>query len=470
MSRVSSKTARRLVIFAVICLAVGAFGMAARARKSHELEKETSSGNVLAVSVIAPKVSKGTEDIILPGRVEAWHEASIYARTNGYISDFKADIGSHVKAGDVLADIETPEIDAQLRQAEADLATANANNMLAQSTAKRWKDLRKTDSVTQQEADEKTGDALAKAAAVTAAEANRDRLQELKGFQHITAPFDGVITARNVDIGALVNAGSAGTAQELFHIAEKDKLRIYTEVPQNYTQRLSPGMTAELHFAEYPGRVFDAKLSRDASALDPATRTMRVEFELDNAKEEVLPGGYTEVHIKVESQTDGIRLPVNTLLYRANGVHVATVDPQLVAHVKPVTLGRDFGTEVEITAGLQDSDQIIVNPPDSLADNTPVRIAPKDDDKKPAAGAKTTDGDKKDGKKDVKHDANPVDNAVRTGDAYKKDSAAPAPDSGGPAAPAQPGTENATPAPASNSAQPTAETAAPQADTEKNKP
>ena len=373
MSIGKSKIGLKLALFLIVCVVLSAYGIVVRAKQAKDLSRETVADAIPVVSAIQPKPGNGTDDIILPGQVEAWHEAPIYARVNGYVASWKTDIGSHVKEGDLLAEIDTPEVDAQLRQAQADLATAAANNTLAQSTAVRWKSLLKTDSVTRQETEEKTGDADAKAAAVKAAQANVDRLNELEGFKKIVAPFDGVITARNVDTGALVNAGAG--ARELFHIVEKDKLRVYVEVPQNYTQRLTPGMAVELHFDEYPGKLWPATLTTDASALDPATRTLRVEFIVDNSKEELLPGGYTEVHIKVAAQSDGMRLPVNTLLYHADGVFVATVDAQGHTHLKPVTLGRDFGTEVEVTAGLAASESVIVNPADSLADGQQVHIA-----------------------------------------------------------------------------------------------
>jgi len=363
----------KLFLFLIICVVLGAYGIEARARQAKELNQDTAANAITTVSVMQPKSNEGTDDIILPGQVEAWHSAPIYARTNGYIAKWHTDIGAHVKQGEVLAEIDTPEIDAQYAQAEADLATATANNALAQITVERWKKLVKTDSVTKQETDEKIGDADAKAAALSSAKANRDRLKDLEDFKKIIAPFNGVISARNIDVGSLVNAGAG--AQELFHIVEKDKLRVYVEVPQMYTQRLMKGMTMELHFAEFPGKDFPAVLSTDADALDPVTRTLRVELMVDNKDESLLPGGYTEVHIKVPAAEDGMRLPVNTLLYRATGVFVATVDPQNQVRLKQVTLGRDFGTEVEVTAGLTDKEQVILNPADSIAEGQQVRIA-----------------------------------------------------------------------------------------------
>lgn len=371
MAQGKSKTGMKLLVFSLVCAAVAGFGIHARAKQAHELKVAVAEA-LPTVSTIKPKVGKGNDAIILPGRLAAWHEVALYARTNGYVAKWTADIGTHVKEGDVLAELDTPEVDAQLRQSEADLAAAIANSALAQSTAARVKELLKSDFAAKQQVDEKTSDAAAKVAAVASARANHERLLQLESFKRITAPFAGVVTARNIDTGALVNAGAG--AQELFHLVEKDKLRVFVEVPQNYTQRLQMGMNAELHFAEYPDRVFPATLTTNASALDPVTRTLRVEFMVNNEKEELLPGGYTEVHIKVDAQSDSMRLPVNTLLYRADGVKVATVNGQGQVHLVPVKIGRDFGTEVEITNGLGADVPVIVNPADSIVEGQAVRV------------------------------------------------------------------------------------------------
>jgi RND family efflux transporter MFP subunit len=365
-----------LIAIVLIAVFVAAGGIFIRIRESAALNRETKDNSIVTVVTIKAPHGPTSEEIVLPGTVQAWHEAPIYARTNGYIKDWKTDIGTFVKAGDVLADIDTPEIDAQLNQAEADLATAAANNQLAQSTAIRWENLLKTNAVSKQDADEKISAATAGAATVASAQANVDRLKQLEGFKQVTAPFDGVVTARNTDIGALINAGN-GNGLELFHIAETDKLRVYVQMPETYVHSIDPNLSAELHFAEHPGEVFPAKMINAADALDNSTRTLLIQFELDNDKNAILPGGYAEVHIKLPASVDTVRLPVNTLLFRAEGLEVATVDENGKALLKPVIISRDYGTEVEIKSGIAPDELIIVNPPDSLVTGQPVRILGK---------------------------------------------------------------------------------------------
>ncbi|MDR3476460.1 MAG: efflux RND transporter periplasmic adaptor subunit [Gammaproteobacteria bacterium] len=332
-----------------------------------------------AVPVVAAMVvTKGpAEDVIvLPGNVQAWHEAIIYARTSGYIKKWYVDIGSRVKAGELLAEIETPELDAQLRQAEADLNTAEANNKLAQSTATRWIALLKTDSVSKQETDEKISSAKALQAAVNAARANRDRLRELVSFERVISPFDGVITSRTTDIGALINAGSSSTARPLFRIAQANPLRIYVKVPQSYSSSIKPNLTVKLRFAEHPGKLYTAKLLQTAEAIDPTTRTLLAQFVVDNANDELLPGGYTEVLFNMPLANNIVRLPVNTLLFRAEGLQVATLDKQNKIILKSITISRDFGTEVEVRSGLMPGELVVLNPSDSIFNGQQVRLAP----------------------------------------------------------------------------------------------
>jgi RND family efflux transporter MFP subunit len=273
-----------------------------------------------------------------------------------------------------LGEIETPEVDQQLRQAQADLATARANESLSNSTNVRWKGLLATESVSRQDADEKAGDAAAKKAAADSAAANVARLSELESFKRVVAPFDGVITTRNTDIGALINAGQS-TGTELFRIADTHKLRIYVQVPEAYAAATTPGLEAELHFAEQPRKVYAAKTVRTSNALDPTLRTLQVELELDNAKGEVFPGAYTEVHFRLPASAETLRLPANTLLFRAAGLQVATVDSQKRVQLKSIVVGRDFGNTVEILSGLEPDAVVILNPPDSLTDGALVRIA-----------------------------------------------------------------------------------------------
>jgi RND family efflux transporter MFP subunit len=280
-----------------------------------------------------------------------------------------------VVKGQLLGEIETPEVDQQLKQAQADLATARANEALSNSTNERWKGLLKTESVSKQDADEKAGDAAAKHASSESAAANVARLAELESFKRVVAPFTGGITARNTDIGALINAGqAAGT--ELFRIADTHKLRIYVRVPETYASVTRPGLDAELRFAEFPGREFPAKTVRTSNALDPTLRTLQVELELDNAKGEVYPGAFAEVHFKLAANSQTLRLPANTVIFRAAGLQVATLDKDHRVKLKNIVQGRDFGNTIEVLSGLDPSDTVIVNPPDSITDGLTVRIAP----------------------------------------------------------------------------------------------
>jgi RND family efflux transporter MFP subunit len=350
------------------------WGIFSRIHAESALQKETDDQAIPTVNVIAAKASPTSEELVLPGNVQANFDTGVYARTSGYLKRWYTDIGTPVKAGQLLADIDTPEVDDQLRQAEADLATAQANNLLADSTAKRWKALLVTDSVSKQEAEEKIGDAAAKAAMVASAKANVSRLRQLETFKHVVAPFDGVVTARETDIGALINAGS-GVGPELFRVADKTKLRVYIQVPQTYAPVVAPGVLVQLAFAEHPGQVFEARAVRTAEALDPTARTLLVELEADNAKGELLPGGLTEVHIKLPATSPSVRLPASALLFRAEGLRVATLESNGHAVLHPVTMGRDFGKEVEILNGIEAGQSVILNPPDSLVSDEPVRVA-----------------------------------------------------------------------------------------------
>ncbi len=338
------------------------------------LHRDTEVDAIPAVAAMTVAQGSAKEKIVLPGNVQAWHEAPIYARTNGYIKKWYVDIGSRVKVGDLLAEIEAPELDAQLRQAEADLTTAQANDKLAQSTAKRWLILVKTDSVSKQETDEKVSAAKASTAIVAAAHANRDRLRELVSFEHVIAPFAGVITLRATDIGALIDAGSSPTAKPLFRIAQANPLRIYVKVPQNYAFTIKPNMKVTLHFAEHPGKKFPATLLQTADAIDPVTRTLLTQFVANNANDELLPGGYTEVHFTLPLSAQTIRLPVNTLLFRKEGLQVATLTKDNKILLKSIAISRDFGNEVEINAGLNPGERVVLNPPDSAFNGEKVRV------------------------------------------------------------------------------------------------
>src|SRR5262249_32903705 len=311
--------------------------------------------------------------VSLPGNIQPSTDGAIFARTTGYLKRRYADMGTHVKTGRVLAEIDTPEVDQQLLQARADLATAKANEKLAKTTADRYEDLIKTDSVSRQDLDNAAGNYDAKKAAVASADANVRRLEELEKFKTIYAPFEGVITARNTDIGALI--GSGGEAKELFHIASMNRLRIFVSVPQLYSGAAHPGMEADIEIQNLPGRTFKGKLSRTAQAIDPGSRTLLAEIDLDNPQGVILPGSFAQVHLKLPTNATTFRLPVNTLIFRSEGLRVAIVKSGAVSMI-PIVLGRDFGSTVEVLSGLTGTESVVVNPPDSLADGQRVNLAP----------------------------------------------------------------------------------------------
>lgn len=378
-----SKLRRYALIALVMALILAVWGIYSRVSARSSLGKETAAAAVPTVITVKPNRSPVGEDLVLPGSVQSYNEAAIYARTSGYLKTWYTDIGTPVKKGQLLAEIDSPEVDQQLSQAQADLATARANYELSQSTNERWKGLLATDSVSKQDADEKAGDAAAKKAALDSSAANLARLHDLESFKRVVAPFDGTVTARNTDIGSLINAGQASGAQ-LFRVADTHKLRIYVQVPQPYAAATAPGLAAELRFAEHPGKGYPAPIVRTANAIDPATRTLQVELQVDNDKGELFPGAYAEVHFKLPADAKILRLPANTVLFRTAGLQVATVGTDDKVVLKNVTQGRDFGSTIEIINGLDANDSVILNPPDSLADGTQVRIAPPPE--APAAG------------------------------------------------------------------------------------
>ncbi len=367
----ASRRQRRWLLFiALAVVGVVAIGIGMRVQMEKTLERRVAANAATVVVTHKPLLQASEEALTLAGDVRAYAEAPIYARTSGYLKSWKVDLGARVKQGQLLAEIDTPEIDQQLRQAEADLATASANAELARSTAARWIELRKNDAVSQQEADEKIGDAAAKDALLESARANVQRLRELQGFNRIVAPFAGVVTARNVDVGALVSAAS-GT--ELFRLTASDTLRVYVQVPQGYAAEIKAGLPAELEFAERPGERFAGTLVRSAAAIDNDSRTLRAEIEVDNTRAKLLPGAYARVHLKLPVRP-ALRLPVSALIFRRDGLQVATVDAQRTIRLKSIQLGRDYGTQVEVTAGLGADDEVVLNPPDAVMDGQPVRI------------------------------------------------------------------------------------------------
>ncbi|MFI4895224.1 MAG: efflux RND transporter periplasmic adaptor subunit [Steroidobacterales bacterium] len=366
---------KHLALYVMLAaIAVAAWGIVTRLQARAALERATEAATVQAVNVVKPHHSNSANELVLPGDVEAYTDAPIYARTSGYLKRWYADIGKQVKAGDALADIETPEVDAQYRQAKADLATAEANYRLAQTTAARYQELRKTGLVAVQDVDNAQGDADAKTAQLESARQNLQRLAQLESFNHITAPFDGVVTARRIDIGALVTEGST-SGQELFHMTATRRLRVYVQVPQAYASLIQPGLIAELNFAEHPDRRFPAKVVSTARAIDVTTRTLLTELEADNSKGELLSGAFAQVHLPLPLGLTSWRLPSNTLLFRADGLHVATVDANNRVQLNTVRIGRDFGSEIEILSGVGPDDRVILNPADSLLSGTPVRVA-----------------------------------------------------------------------------------------------
>ncbi len=367
---------RFLWIIAVVAVILAVWGVVSRVRARNELTRQTVVASVPVVMTQKPSRSPGIEDLVLPGNVQAFIEAPIYARTSGYLKRWYVDIGAPVKKGQLLAEIDAPEVDQELRQSQSQLVTAQANARLAESTDERWKGLLATRSVSQQDADTKAADAAASRATAASAQANVARLQELESFKRVAAPFDGVVTLRNTDIGALINAGeSAGTA--LFRVADTHRLRVYVQVPEPYATRAQPGVQADLRFTEHPGQSYPATLVRTARALDPVLRTLQAEFQVDNPTGELFPGAYAEVHIKIPGSAGTLRVPASALLFRAAGLQIAVVEANGRISLKSIVEGRDFGRSVEVLSGLSSEDQIIDNPPDSLIEGAQVRIAPK---------------------------------------------------------------------------------------------
>jgi RND family efflux transporter MFP subunit len=373
----SAATRAILLLFTVLVVAIIViWGISSRRKANAQLSQETRELAIPAVTVIHPKRGAPLQEIVLPGDMQPYTDAPIYARTTGYLKSWHADIGARVKAGQLLAEIDTPEVDQQLQQARADLSTVEANLNLADITATRYKDLMKSDSVAQQDVDNANGNYEARRTAVESARSNVKRLEDLQSFKKIYAPFDGVITARNTDIGQLIDSGSSGgTSRELFHIAAVSRLRVYVNVPQVYSPHIKAGLHAELSLAEFPGRHFDGIVVRDTGAIDNATRTLLTEIDVNNSTGELKPGGYVEVHLKLPTSVTTFTLPVNTIIFKSAGMQVATVKDGKNIDLVSITPGRDFGTEMEILAGLKGDESVVINPPDSLTNGETVRVA-----------------------------------------------------------------------------------------------
>jgi RND family efflux transporter MFP subunit len=363
-----------LMVALVAIAALLVSGIWSRVRARTALKAETAQVALTAVSVVSPKQTAPAQEIILPGNVQPFITSPIYARTNGYLKKWYVDIGAHVKQGQLLAVIETPEVDQQLEQARSNLLTAQANLELASITKGRYQGLLKTHAVSQQDVDNAVGTYNANKAIVEAGQAAVDQYTALVSFEKIYAPFDGVVTARNTDIGDLINSGSGSAVKtDLFHIAQPGKLRVYVNVPEEYSQGIKIGMTADLALAEFPGRTFQGKLVRTAEAINVTTRTLLVEIDVDNPTGALLTGSYAEVHLKVPEHKSTLILPVNTLIFRSEGLRVAIVKDGKVT-LTAVTPGHDFGDRIEIVAGLTPDDQVIVNPPDSIVSGQAVQI------------------------------------------------------------------------------------------------
>jgi RND family efflux transporter MFP subunit len=372
--RLSVGTWIGMIVVAAIIGAVVTFGIMARRGHERALEKETAETAVPSVNVVYPGPSTISSEIALPGNTQAFMDTPIYSRTNGYLKSWYFDIGAHVRKGQLMADIETPEVDQQLQVAQADLKSAQANLDLANTTSTRYQNLLKTNSVSKQETDVAMSDAAAKKAAVDASMANVRRLEQLQSFEKVYAPFDGIVTARNTDVGRLISAGQNTMAQELFHLAAIGKLRVFVAVPEAYSTAIKVGGKAALTLDEYPGRTFEGTIARNSNAIDQATRTLNVEVDVDNPKAELLPGAYVFVHFKVPQHASGLSIPSNTLLFRSEGLRVGVVRDNRVELV-PVKIGKDSGATVEIASGLTPNDAVILDPSDSLATGQQVQVA-----------------------------------------------------------------------------------------------
>ncbi len=371
-------TIRVIVVLAVLALlGLGVYrGINTRIKAAANVKQETIDMSVPTVSVVHPKRGALKDEIVLPGNIQAFTISPVYARTSGYLKKWYVDIGGRVKSGQLLAEIETPEVDKQLDQARADLTTAQANLKLAEITMNRYQGMLK-DAIPKQDIDNAVGAYEADKSIVTSQTANVKRLEQLVSFEKVYASFDGVITSRNTDLGALINAGNGGVSQQLFTLAATDTLRVFVNVPQIYSRSAVPGVVAQLTLAQYPNRRFIGKVVRNSESIDPASRTLLTEVDVDNKTGELLPGAFAQVHLTLASKTPSLVLPVNSLLFRAEGLQAGVVREGGKVQLMPIVIGKDYGTEVEVVSGLAENDNVIVNPGDSLATGTTVRIAGK---------------------------------------------------------------------------------------------
>jgi RND family efflux transporter MFP subunit len=385
LAREAAKNANRIpwsvAIAIVAAVAAGAGtltyaihgGVTTRVAAQSTLTRSTEEAAVPFVNVIHPKDGAPLEELILPGNTQAFSDTPIFARTNGYLKRWYFDIGAHVKRGDLLAEIETPEIDKQLQQARAELATAQANHHLADTTAARWQFLLESDSVSKQETDEKIADLSARKATVDSNASNVRRLEDLQSFQKVYAPFDGILTARNTDVGALIDAGANSAGKELFHLAAINTLRVFVAIPEVYSRAALTGAAAFLTLDEFPGRSFRGILARTSNSIDQASHTLLTEVDVPNPDGRLLPGAYVSVHFKMPQTVRSVVVPSNTLLFRSEGLRVALVRDGQV-QLAPVKIGRDYGSTVEVISGLRAGDDVVLDPADSLISGAPVRI------------------------------------------------------------------------------------------------
>ena len=362
------------IIGIIVVAGVVGIGLVTRASGEAQLKSWTDEQAIPTVSLIAPVGDGKGGTLDLPGRLEAYSRAPLYARVSGYLKTWTADIGTPVKAGQLLAEIETPDLDQQLLQAKADLASAQANAALASTTAKRWQAMQGTDSVSKQEVDEKVGDYNTKQALVKAAQANVDRVQAQKGFTRIVAPFDGIVTARDTDIGALINIGG-GVGQELFVVSDTKKLRVYVNVPQIFVPSIPSGTKATITVPEHPNKSYSATVESSSQAVNVASGSTLMQLGVDNAKGELLPGGFANVTLDLPRNATALSIPSSALMFNKSGLHVATVGSGDKVVLKDVKISRDLGKTIELSSGLDASDRVIDSPPDGIADGDPVRIA-----------------------------------------------------------------------------------------------
>src|SRR5271167_107241 len=360
--------------FVLLAFVIVAYGLLSRTAQISRLQALTEAQAVPTVAIVTPTHMENSAGLDLPGRLEAYIRAPIYARVPGYLKSWKHDIGSKVKAGDVLAEIDTPDLDQQLTQARADLSVAEANAKLAQISAERWQSLASTDAVAKQDVDQRTFTWNANIAQVKAAQANVDRLIAEEGFKRLIAPFDGIVTARDTDIGALINVGAAGGAQ-LFVVSETEKLRIYVNVPQNYVPSVPPGTKATITVPEHPGKTYRGTVEASSQAVDPTSGTTLMELIVDNSAGEMMPGDYASIHLQIAAAAHVLSVPSSALIFDAKGLSIATVDSGNRVLLKPVSIERDLGAIVELASGLAPEDRVIENPPDGIGNGDQVRVA-----------------------------------------------------------------------------------------------